>query len=55
MRIYTKKGDSKLIAERFNVSLTMVTMSLNFWKNGVTARRIRDYAINELKCPIKED
>lgn len=55
MRIYANKGDQKKIMDRFNVSQTMVSFALNFWRNGPTARRIRDYAVNELGCLYKED
>lgn len=55
MRIFTERGQRQQIAEYFGVSATMVSLALNFWKNGPRAREIRDYAVNELGCPYKLD
>lgn len=49
-KIYTKKGDREKIAEYFSCSFMMVSYALNFQRDSLLSRKIRDYAINELKC-----
>jgi len=49
-KIYTKKGDTAKIKEYFGCNDFMVSVSLNFKRDSLMARKIRDYAINELKC-----
>lgn len=49
-KIYTKKGDREKIAIRFDCKLYTICRALNFQRDSLLSRKIRDYAINELKC-----
>lgn len=49
-KIYTKKGDREKMMEVFNCRRNTVCYALNFQRDSLLSRKIRDYAINELKC-----
>lgn len=49
-KIYTKKGDREKMMAVFNCKKCAVSYALNFQRDSLLSRKIRDYAINELKC-----
>ena len=42
-------NDRQALSEKFGVSVTSVSLALNFRTNSIMARRIRSYAVNILK------
>lgn len=51
-KILATSKQRKELAKMFDCSLVMVYYTLNFERNGLLSRRIRNYAINILKCPV---
>ena len=50
--ILREKGNHTSLENQFEVKSSLVTMSLNFDRNSITARKIRAYAVNHMQADV---